>query len=359
MTRRRPEKGWAGFTLIELLVTIAIIGVLAAMLLPALAKAKTKARQAACASNLRQLGIAFHGFAHEHGGAFPQMVSTNAGGALEPSRWPEPWWGQFIPSGAPFASVSNDLGSPRVLACPAVGRGPSNFATMRPADLGYVATVSAGLGDTLGLLAVDRNLDQARVRRLTNATKLGVLEVVWTPERHGGRGNSLWGDGHVELRRNLQLALAGNPGGTTGPLPSGPPGPGGGGSGGSPGGGGTAGSPAGGSRSPASPANSASGTGGGGSSSAGSTAARHQSSPASGGGVPGPSAPFAREAAPGVTPGSAMWNGGDLAEKREAQERRERILQRSLLWLVLICMIIGLVAVLSHAWQRYRVLSGN
>lgn len=60
-----------------------------------------------------------------------------------------------------------------------------------------------------------------------------------------------------------------------------------------------------------------------------------------------------------MTPGSAMWNGGDLAEKREAQERRERILQRSLLWLVLICMIIGLVAVLSHAWQRYRVLSGN
>lgn len=86
--RRAP-----GFTLIELLVVIAVIAILAAILLPALARAKAAAQQAACESNLRQLGLATEIYLGDNGGTFfiRCQPPTSAG---------QQWWFGWLAAGA-------------------------------------------------------------------------------------------------------------------------------------------------------------------------------------------------------------------------------------------------------------------
>jgi len=67
----RRRSGNAGFTLIELLVVIAIIAILAAMLLPALARAKAQALKVQCISNQKQIGLAYKMYADEHLSLYP------------------------------------------------------------------------------------------------------------------------------------------------------------------------------------------------------------------------------------------------------------------------------------------------
>src|SRR2546426_3812397 len=73
-----PGKHQPGFTLIELLVVIAIIGILAGLLWPALARAKQKATQTVCMSNLKQIGIALQTYTDENSDSLPGPCYTGA-----------------------------------------------------------------------------------------------------------------------------------------------------------------------------------------------------------------------------------------------------------------------------------------
>lgn len=192
MTMRR------GFTLIELLVVIAIIAILAAILFPVFARAREKARQSSCQSNLKQIGLAWHMYAQDYDETHV-MSDTNIGGGIRDQR---PLWTDAL---QPY------IKNAQLFVC------PSDAARVMSGGYAPVQQVTTGYGvycfhfgqpmarysyPAQVVIIVDatgfRTHVPAFTQGMSGSTSCADGSIGFVHRRHNDMANWLYMDGHVK-----------------------------------------------------------------------------------------------------------------------------------------------------------------
>jgi prepilin-type processing-associated H-X9-DG protein len=199
MQMNRIKVGILGLTRIEVIVIIAVVILICSFLAVWLARPKYRMSAISCAGKLQRIGIAFEGYASEHGGAYPMTVSATNGGTSEYAN-------SGLDAYKHFEVFSNSLALPAFLVCPQDNRKPAiGWQNMANSNVSYFVGVDAKSTMPTAILAGDRNVTTKSNDVVTFQSGLKWVEGMGL---HGASGHVLFADGHVETLDSMALSNA-------------------------------------------------------------------------------------------------------------------------------------------------------